>query len=387
MTRHPRVALVFACYLNQDAQVLHAIANYNRLHKRWTGFIDDQAFSKISPDYVLTRKWDGVISKEMAPDLFEQCLDRNIPCIDLSDYPTFDGIPKIRPDNKAIGHLAGEYFNEKGYRNFAFCGFSNMPWSDDRKEGFIEALNQVGRKPVIFESDHPKLAEARWDKFNVQQIQDWLDQIPKPLAVLCANDMRGLQVIEACGRLEIQVPEEVSILGVNNDTIRCDLANPPLSSISLNADYYGQTAARLMDRMIDGYVPEEKEIFIEPGEIVNRRSTDAFCIDDPCVTSALHLIKNNACTGITVDWVVRQVHISRSGLERRFRKYLGKSPQVEIRNVQIQKIKQLLLETNYTLAHIASLTGFEHPEYMSVVFKKITGLTLNQYRQKFRIEK
>jgi LacI family transcriptional regulator len=85
--------------------------------------------------------------------------------------------------------------------------------------------------------------------------------------------------------------------------------------------------------------------------------------------------------------VVKQVHISRSGLERRFRKYLGKTPQVEIRGVQIQKIKQLLLETDYTLAHIASLTGFEHPEYMSVVFKKNNGMTLNQYRQKFKIER
>ena len=104
MIRHPKVALVFACYIDQDAQVLQAIAKYNRLNKRWTAFIDDQAVSKLSPDYVLTRRWDGVISKEVAPELFQQCLERKIPCIDLADHPTVTpGIPKIRPDNSAIG--------------------------------------------------------------------------------------------------------------------------------------------------------------------------------------------------------------------------------------------------------------------------------------------
>ena len=388
MIRHAKVALVFACYLDQDAQVLQAISKYNRLNKRWTAFIDDQAFSKITPDYVLKRRWDGVISKELAPELFQQCLERKIPCIDLSDYPVITpGIPKIRPDNSAIGHMAAEYFLEKGYRNFAFCGYSNMPWSDERKEGFIEALKLVGHKPLLFESDHPKLAEAEWDKFNVNQIMEWIENIPKPLAVLSANDMRGLQVIEACSLLGIQVPEEVSVLGVNNDTIRCELSNPQLSSIALNSEYYGQTAAKLIDEMMDGIYPSDSETLIEPQAVVTRRSTDAFCIEDPYVAAALHLIKNKACEGITVDWVVKKIHISRSGLERRFRKYLGKTPQVEIRGVQIQKIKQLLLETTYTLAHIASLTGFEHPEYMSVVFKKNTNLTLNQYRQKYKIQK
>ena len=388
MIRHPKVALVFACYLDQDAQVLQAISNYNGLNNRWTGFVDDQAFSKNSPNYVLSGQWDGVICKEHAPELFQQCRERKIPCVDLSDHPTVTpGIPKIRPDNKAIGHMAGEFFVEKGYRNFAFCGFEGMAWSEERKEGFIEALGLVGHKSTIFDVELPELAEAQWDKSSVQHIVEWLDNIPKPLAVLAANDMRGIQIIEACSLLEIQVPEEVSILGVNNDTIRCELCNPQLSSISLNSEYYGQTAAKLIDKMIEGYIPPDNETFIEPGEIINRRSTDAFCIDDPFVTSALHLIKNKACEGITVDWVVKKTHISRSGLERRFRKYLGKTPQVEIRNVQIQKIKQLLLETTYTLAHIASLTGFDHPEYMSVVFKKNIGMTLNQYRQKFRIEK
>lgn len=388
MISHPKVALVFACYLDQDTQILKAISKYNRLNRRWTAFVDDQAFSKTTPEYVLSRQWDGVISKEMAPELFEQCKKRKTPCIDLSDYPTLTpDIPKIRPDNHAIGHMAAEYFTEKGYRNFAYCGYSNQPWSAERMTGYGEALRLLGHAPIIFECDHPKLAEANWDKENVNKIQEWIDEIPKPLAVFCANDMLGLQVIEACSLKSIQVPEEVSVLGVNNDTIRCELSNPQLSSIGLNTEYYGQTAAKMIDEMMDGNMPKEMEVFIEPSGVVARRSTDALRIDDPHVAAALHLIKNKACEGITVDWVVKRVHISRSGLERRFRKYLGKTPQIEIRDVQIQKIKQLLLETNYTLAHIASLTGFEHPEYMSVVFKKITSMTLNQYRQKYSIER
>lgn len=388
MDSHPKVALVFACYIDQDARILHAISNYNRLNRRWAAFIDDQAFSKKNPDYVLNRDWDGIISKEPAPELFARCLERGIPCVDLSDYPPqIPGIPKIHPDNRAVGHMAAEYFIEKGYHNFAFCGFSNKPWSMDRKAGFLEALDLVHREPSIFESEHPEFTEADWDKRNVRDIRCWIENIPKPLAVFSANDLRGLQVIDACSTLNVHVPEEVSVLGVNNDTLRCELSNPQLSSISLNCESYGQSAAKLLDKLMDGKSVGEMNILIEPRTVVTRRSTDAFCIEDQNVAAALHLIKNKAHEGITVDWVVKQLKISRSSLERNFRKYLGKTPQVEIRDVQIQKIKQLLLETDYTLAHIAGLTGFEHPEYMAVVFKKDTGQTLNKYRQKYRIEK
>jgi LacI family transcriptional regulator len=388
MVSHSKVALVFACYIDQDARILHAISHYNRLNRRWSAFIDDQAFSKTTPDYILNRNWDGIISKEPAPELFAQCLKRGIPCVDLSDYPAqVPGIPKIHPDNRAVGHMAAEYFIEKGYHNFAFCGFSNKPWSEDRKTGYIEALDLVNRKPLIFESEHPEFTEADWDKRIVHEITEWIESIPKPLAVFSANDLRGLQIIDACSKLKAHVPEEVSVLGVNNDTLRCELSNPQLSSISLNCDSYGQTAAKLLDQLMNGDHVEETDILIEPRGVVTRRSTDAFCIEDSNVAAALHLIKNKAHEGITVDWVVSQLKTSRSSLERNFRKYLGKTPQAEIRDVQIQKIKQLLLETNYTLAHIASLTGFEHPEYMAVVFKKASGQTLNKYRQKYRIEK
>jgi len=388
MVSHSKVALVFACYIDQDARILHAISNYNRLHRRWTAFVDDQAFSKKNPDYILNRDWDGVISKEPAPDLFSRCLERGIPCVDLSDYPSgIPGIPKIHPDNHAVGHMAAEYFIEKGYHNFAYCGFSNKPWSNNRKAGFQEALDLVRQKPVVFETEHPEFTEADWDKRNVEAIMEWIDGIPKPLAVFSANDLRGLQVIDACATLNVHIPEEVSVLGVNNDTLRCELSNPQLSSVSLNCESYGQTAAKLLDKLMDGEPVKEAETLIEPRAIVTRRSTDAFRIDDSNVAAALHLIKNRANEGITVDWVVKELKTSRSTLERNFRKYLGKTPQVEIRDVQIQKIKQLLIETDYTLAHIAGLTGFEHPEYMAVVFKKSNGQTLNQYRQKYRIEK
>jgi len=122
---------------------------------------------------------------------------------------------------------------------------------------------------------------------------------------------------------------------------------------------------------------------IDPTEVVTRQSTDVLAIEDTHVATALKLIRENACRGITVEDIVKTVHVSRSILERRFRKYLGKSPQVEIRNFQVRKIKEFLKESDYTVEHIAELTGFEHPECMYVVFKRVTGLTPNQYRKKF----
>lgn len=227
--------------------------------------------------------------------------------------------------------------------------------------------------------------EPNWEVKEEDKIRSWLEQLSQPLALMCCNDLRALQALHACRSIGLRVPEEVSILGVNNETVRCELSNPQLSSIPVNTDYYGQMAAQTLTQIMNGHQPETMDLLIDPLEVITRRSTDMLCIDDKHVAEALHIIKNNACKGLTVDEVVQQVSVSRSILERRFRKHIGRSPQEEIRAVQIQKIKQLLMETNYTLAHIAEIAGFDHPEYMSVVFKKQLKMTPIQYRKKVAV--
>ncbi len=385
-TRLPRIALIFKTRLEENVSILNSISKYNRFHEKWNAFIDDQALAQKDPSWLLSKsKWDGVICRHSAPELLQACLKRNIPIVDLSDDPDcFPGVPKIRPDNAAIGHTGAEHLLERGYRYFAFCGFKNEIWSSDRRNGFVEALKLVNGQCSIFENEYPKITSPGWEETEEKSLGEWIQNLPKPVAIMACNDLRALQVINACRSQNIQIPEEVAVLGANNETLRCELCLPQLSSVQLNTEYYGQIAAQTITNLIHGIPITEKELFIEPLDVVTRRSTDFLSIEDPHVCAALTIIKERACKGLTVDQLTHEIHVSRSMLERRFRKFLGKSPQAEIRNLQIHRIKDLLRETDYTLAHIAELVGFEHPEYMCVVFKKSTKMTPNQYRQRVR---
>jgi LacI family transcriptional regulator len=380
----PRVALIFKTRLEENITILNAIARYDRYHEKWSAYVDDMAVAQKDADWLFKQSWDGVLCKHSAPDLFRQCLEKGIPCVDLSDDDVItEGIPKIAPDNIAVGHKGAEHFIERGYQHFAFCGFSNESWSVARKKGFDEGLRLTGHKCSVYESSYPKISDPEWDLRETAKIAEWIQTLKRPLCVMACNDLRGLQVLQACRNSGLQVPEDVAVLGTNNETIRCELSHPQLSSIPLNADFYGREAARILSDMIAGIKPESMHVLVDPLEVVTRRSTDILAIENKVIADSLHIIHERACQGLVVDDLVREVHVSRSLLERQFRRYLGKSPQAEIRSVQLQKIKQLLSETDYTLAYVAELTGFEHPEYMSVMFKRITHLTPKQYRQKF----
>lgn len=382
MARYPQIALVFKTRLEENVRILNAIGDYNRLHLHWTAFVDDQAIAQQSAEWLLRKEWAGIICKHTAPDLLTRARDRGIPCVDCSDDPrAIDGVPKVRPDNIAIGHAGAEHFIEKGYVHFGFCGFSSEAWACTRRDGFVEAVRLVGGNPYIFEDRWPKASNPLWEDDEEHHIREWLQDLPKPVAVMGCNDMRALQVVNACRLVDLQIPEEVAVIGANNDTVRCELSQPQLSSIATNARLYGQLAARTLADLMQGQEPEETDILIPPMDPITRRSTDGTAIDDPKVAQALSLIRDGACNGITVDSVVTRVGVSRSVLERRFRKYLGRSPQVEIRSFQVRRIRQLLLETDYGLVRIADLAGFDHPEYMCVVFKRITGKTPTEFRR------
>ncbi|MEQ9825950.1 MAG: XylR family transcriptional regulator [Puniceicoccaceae bacterium] len=384
ISRLPRIALVFMLRLEENVAILNAISTYNRFHEKWSAFIDDQAHAQKDPDWLLSKaRWDGIICRHSAPALFDACVQQRIPVVDLSDDPhRTPGVPKIRPDNAAIGHSGAEHFLERGYRHFGFCGFQNEIWAAERRIGFVEALQLAGHDCHCLENEYPKVSTPGWEEQEESEIGKWLESLPKPIAIMACNDMRALQVINACRNHGLEVPGEVAVLGANNETCRCELSLPQLSSVPLNTEYYGQKAAQMITSLIHGQPIGEKEVFVEPLDVVTRRSTDFLSIDDPHVSAALKIIRERACKGVNVDEITREIHVSRSLLERRFRKFLGRSPQAEIRNLQIQRIKELLRETDYTLAHIAELVGFEHPEYMCVVFKKSTQLTPNRYRQR-----
>ena len=381
----PQVLLVFLPRFEESTMMLRGIAHYERTHQIWAGFHDDQARALHDPGWLRSKAWQGVISRHTTPLMARACADLGIPLVDLDDTPVIPGVPKIRPDNVALGHLAAEHFLERGHRHYAFAGFSSESYSCERRDGFVEALALAGHSCALLEMDYPGDDKPVWDNQQIELLAAWLKRLPKPVGVLACMDLRAQQVIEAALESDFLVPDEVAILGINNDINRCELSYPPLSSVAANSFQSGYRAAEVLGEMIAGKKLGAVDERIEPLGVITRRSTDVLAIADRTVASALGFIRERACQNISVDEVVRHAHTSRSQLERKFRDYLGRTPQAEIRRVQVAKIRQLLQETDFPLKKIADLAGFEHVEYMCVLFKRLTGTSPGVFRKQSHV--
>ena len=362
--------------------MLKGIAHYERSHRPWAAFLDDEARAEVDPHWLRSKKWHGVISRHATPQFVQTCGQLGLPLVDLNDVAPIPGVPKIRPDNTAMGHLGAEHFLERGFRHFGFSGFADLGWSGERRDGFVEALTLAGHACDVQDVEYPGDLTPFWDAKQTTALSAWLRRLPRPTAVMACNDMRALQVISAAQAAGLLVPEEVAVLGANNDTIRCELAYPPLSSVAANAFQSGYQAAEHLAQMMAGQKSEIFDERVEPLGVVTRQSTDILAMGDKNVAAAVSYIREHACHGINVEHVLKQAFASRSQLEKKFRRYIGRSPQAEIRRVQVAKIRQLLFETDFPLKKIAELTGFEYVEYMCVVFKRLTGDSPGGYRKK-----
>jgi LacI family transcriptional regulator len=380
----PKILLVFLMRFEESARMLQGIVQHERSHRQWSTFLDDDALAANDPTFLRGEKWQGVISRHTTPTLVRTCAQLKIPLVDLNDRPPYPGVPKIRPNNLAIGHLGAEHFLERGFRSFAFCGFSNEGWARERRDGFIEALRLAGHDCTLFDVPYPGVITPDWNAQQTVLLSAWLRTLPKPTAIMACVDVRAFQVIAAAQQAGLHVPEEIALLGVNNDVIRCDLSYPSLSSVALNAHQSGYQAAETLDRMLRGEPYGAIETRIDPLGVVTRMSTDILAVSDRNVAAALGYIREQACKGVSVDEVVAHASASRSQLEKKFRRYIGRSPQAEIRRVQLARVKELLSETDLPLKTIAAMTGFEHIEYLSVVFKRLTGESPGQFRKRTR---
>ena len=212
----------------------------------------------------------------------------------------------------------------------------------------------------------------------------WLKPLPKPIGILTWTTNCGREVINACRKADLLIPEQIAVLAADEDELLCELCNPPLSGIALTSERIGYEAAATLDRLMKGRRPTENLILIEPTGVISRQSTDTLAIDDVDVAHTVAFIRNHAGDQIQVEDVLRNVAVSRSQLERRFQEILGRTPAAEIRRVHLERAKRLLEETDMTIPKIAFASGFGSREYLAYVFKFETGLTPREYRSRIR---
>jgi LacI family transcriptional regulator len=291
-------------------------------------------------------------------------------------------LSEIASDSHGAATVAAEHLLELGLKHFAYVGEEYRAWSAYREEGFAVRIREAGFDPIIYKP--PKAKRDRvWER-EQNVLAEWIAALPKPVGIMACNDDRGRQVLESCRTAEVLVPLEAAVIGVDNDELLCELSNPPLTSISLNAEAGGYRAAALLDHMMSTGDQTPQRLVVEPLYVVQRRSTESSAVDDPDVATALHMIHTLATKQLTIDEIVNHLNVSRRMFEIRFRRSVGRTPHQELRRVRLLRAQQLLLETDNTIADVALAAGFCSPAHLGQVFRKDLGKTPAQYRRESR---
>lgn len=382
----PRVALLIESSRSYGRELLMGIARYVRIHGPWSIEFEEGDPGEHFPKWFDRWKWDGILARVSSPAMAEVLSRTGVPVVDLSASLPEARFSRIRSDENLVGRMAAEHLMERGFKNYAFCGFNGMDWSDMRRSSFEQRVSEGGFSCHVFDKTEPRqsLSGLGYEEHGEQyerELADWLQSLPKPCGLMTCNDSRGRQVLNCCRELGLAVPDEVAVIGVDKDEIYCELSDLPLSSVILNTQQIGFEGAELLSRLMAVGSTDFQSILVKPLGVLARQSTDVLAIDDRFIAAALRHIREHACHGLDVDDILKVVPLSRSVLERRFSKILGISPKGEILRIRLDRVCRLLAESDLTLAEVAGKAGFEHPEYMSRLFKGKMGITPGEFRK------
>lgn len=355
------------------------VSSYLQRHGPWWVWIEDHGQDE---KLRLPHGWvgDGVIARVNNNSMARYLLETKLPVVNVSgvELPGVE-FPRVTNDAYVAGQLAAEHFLDRGFRNFAFVGETRRKYVISRYGAFNDALSEYGYSAEQYLPSRDAGPRTDW---IVQQkdLARWLSDLPKPVAVYTWALRDPGRVIDACRRANLDVPEQVALLGGDDDEVINQLNAPPVSGLTVPSKQMGYKAAELLHRLIRRKPAPKEPVLIKPTGVVTRQSTDILAVEDEDVRAALKYIRTHATQGIQVEDVLQEVPVSRSVLERRFDKLLGRSPATEIQRVRLERARQLLTETDMPIPSVADQSGFGSPEYLSYAFKRSTGQTPREFR-------
>lgn len=354
--------------------------------QRWT-FVGGKAGDL---DSLRCRGVEGLLLQVGEP-AEQQVAELALPAVNISSVPKTHVVPHVGVDNVAVGAMAAEHLLERGFEHFAFAGGWSAGYREQRLGGFTDHLRREGVSDVhVWTSDREPGPQTIPDGVHHREEDDlgaWLRRLPRPVGLLAVHDRFGVELIELCNELDIDVPGEIAVVGVDNDDLACELSFPPLSSVMTSAEQVGYAAAETLDRFMQRG-PEAMEgfedIHIPPIRVAVRASSDTFAMDDEMVHAAVRWIGEHADEPISVEDVVTALDVNRRTLEMRVRKALGRTPLSEIHRQHIQRAKSILADTEIAIAQVSEQAGFRSPQRFAVVFSRETGMTPSEYRKQYR---
>jgi LacI family transcriptional regulator len=285
MHRQRKVALVIESSREYGRGLLLGIARYAREHGGWSMFLRPRGLDQMAPSWLRRWRGDGILARIEDRRMARIILDAGLPTIDLRRLLPDLGLPHVGADHHAAVQLAVDHLLERGLRHLGFCACPRDRLLEQRSRYFEHHLRGTGRTSSVLLIEHPRHTTGSWEQ-EQRQITRWIKRLPLPAGILEGNDDCVLQVLDACQRANRRVPEDVTVIGIDNDEYLCRVANPPLSSVDLNQVQIGYQAADLLERMMSGRRPPAEPVVISPRGVVTRQSTDILAIDDPRVAEA-----------------------------------------------------------------------------------------------------
>ena len=365
--------------------IYRGVANFAEMRKDWIVFAHERPELDELPEWLKKTRVDALIAYIPNSKIHKKIRALGVPVVDVHGRFTHPQIPVIESDDQVIVRLAVDFFLKSGFQNLAYCGYPSVFFSDQRQQAFRLQTLKLKQVHIYAPSEHHAVGEDlyRFEKgiaAHDAEFTEWLRALPKPVAILACNDIRGQQVINACREAEIRMPEEVAVLGVDDDQMICRLCRPTLSSIEPDVEKIGFLAAQLIADQLAGKSVAARYL-VPPKHVVQRHSTDTVGSEHPLVVQAARLIRDQGHNKASVEQICQVTGVSRSTLDKLFLQHLGRTVAEEITRVHLQRAKDLLRNSDMSLAEIAESCGFSSATYLCRFFKRSTGQTPVAYRK------
>ena len=382
--RIKRVALAVPIGVPHLERAVGGFLEYAARHGRWR-----LATSPESPILSLDglRGWpgDGVLAFINTPAEARTIARLGLPAVNISGALQRSPVPRVRVADRAVGRLAAEHLLDRGFRQFAYYGVEGVWYAQLRGEGFREVVERAGAECNVFLAPSTLGRRAAWSQVD-RPLRAWLKSLPLPAGVFACSDYRARLILEGCQELGLAVPDDVAVLGVNNDTIACEFCEPPLSSVSRSSERVGREAAALLGRLMAGKPSPEADVLVPPNGVVCRRSTDQFALGNANVAAAVRYMHEHLSEAISIGAFAREHAISRRTLEHAFREILGRTPHGYLTSLRVRRARQLLGEQPSLPLHaVAKACGFCDAKRLRAAFSEAVGLSPSDYRRKYGV--
>ena len=379
-----RIAIMVENSRAYGRMMIEGIAAFSQECRDWIlrPLTPEDAFSPKMKDF------DGVIARIADDQLADRLIGFGMPAVDVFCQKVYPGIAGVDSNHEKIGRIAREFFKARGFRHFGFCGFRGTAFSDAREKAFADEKTFVYAPRMKQPIGESQFFAERVDHIpDARQLRKWVRELPKPVAVFCCNDLRAIQlqgIVRECG---FRVPQDIALLGVDNDTIACSYAEVTISSIQPNSFQIGYDAARLLRAMLARKPAERPHRIhrVEPGGIIERTSTEFMPINPPWFGEVLLHIERNLQSQVTARDIFRLSNRSATFVENVFKQKLGMPVQAYITSVKMREARRLLADPNLRISEIAYRCGFSTPAYFCRTFTTTCDVSPTTYRkQKFR---